>query len=320
MYQYEIMTDSAANLSDATLAQYDVTALSYHATIDGKEFACYERGRDHVAACKEYYSAMRAGAEVKTTMINVQAFIDAFEPVLQAGRDVLFIGMSSGLSGTFHAATLAAQELRADYPGRRCVAVDAMSASLGEGLNVCTAAQMRAEGKSLDEVLDWLIANRMTMHNEFTVTDLKYLRKGGRISSIVALAGTLLNIKPLLAASRQGTIVMLGKERGEKKALIQLAERLADQIVDPEHQTIGIAHCDNEMGANFLAEQIRARVNVGGIMMEYYDLCTGGHVGPGTVALFYRGCPRTLNDHTAEIKEHTATEIKDFVKDCSKGE
>jgi DegV family protein with EDD domain len=299
MYSYAIITDSASNLSDATMDQYGIRAVSYRSTISGKDFLCYVRGRDHVSACREFYAAMRAGAEVKTTMVNVQTFLDAFEQELEAGRDVLFVGISSGLSGTCHAADLAAEELRARFPGRRIEVVDSMSASLGEGLGVVEIAKMRAAGASIDAAIAYLMDTRLTMINEFTVADLKYLRRGGRISPLVALAGTLLNIKPLLAASREGTIVMLGKERGAKRALDALADRLARQIVDPEHQTIGITHCDNPEGAEYLAEQIRARVNVGGIAMEYYDLCTGAHVGPGTVALFYRGSVRELSDPAA---------------------
>ncbi len=299
MYSYAIITDSASNLSDAMMDQYGIRAVSYRSTISGKDFLCYVRGRDHVRACREFYAAMRAGAEVKTTMVNMQTFLDAFEPELEAGRDVLFVGISSGLSGTCHAAELAADELRARFPGRRIEVIDSMSASLGEGLGVVEIAKMRDAGASLDAAIAYLMDTRLTMINEFTVADLKYLRRGGRISPLVALAGTLLNIKPLLAASREGTIVMLGKERGAKRALDALADRLARQIVDPEHQTIGIAHCDNPEGAEYLAEQIRARVNVAGIVTEYYDLCTGAHVGPGTVALFYRGSVRELSDPAA---------------------
>ncbi len=296
MNKFELITDSASNLSDATLDEYGIQMISYRATISGKDFFCYIKGRDHVAACREFYAAMRGGVEVKTTMLNLHTFLEAFEPHLAAGRDVLFIAMSSGLSGTCHAAELAAEELAQRYPDRKCIVVDSMSASLGEGLNVVQAAQMRAAGKSIDEIASCLRDARLTMINEFTVTDLKYLRRGGRISPLVALAGSLLNIKPLLAASQQGTIVMLGKERGEKKALEALAERLSRQIVDPERQTIGIAHCDNPAGAEYLAAQITRRVKVGGIVTEYYDLCTGSHVGPGTVALFYRGTGRELSD------------------------
>ena len=299
MNAYAIITDSASNLSDATMDQYGIRAVSYRSTIDGKDFACYVRGRDHARASREFYAAMRAGADVRTTMVNVQTLLDAFEPELEAGRDVLFISISSALSGTFHAALLAAGELRAHYPDRTVEVVDALSASLGEGLVVVEAAKQRAAGVSLAQAAAYLRGTRLTMINEFTVADLKYLRRGGRISPLVALAGSLLNIKPLLAASREGTIAMLGKERGAKKALEALADRLARQIVDPEHQTIGIAHCDNPDGAAYLEQCIRARVNVGGVLTEYYDLCTGAHVGPGTVALFYRGTGRELSDPAA---------------------
>lgn len=296
MNQFAIITDSASNLSDSTMEQHGIRAISYRSSVSGKEFLCYVRGRDHVSACREFYAAMRAGAEIKTTMVNLQTFLDEFAIELEEGRDVLFVGISSGLSGTCHAAELAASELRLRYPDRRIEVIDSMSASLGEGLSVVRAARLRAAGRSLAETAAILRDERQSIINEFTVADLKYLRRGGRISPLVALAGSLLNIKPLLAASREGTIVMLGKERGEKKALAALAERLARQIVDPERQTIGIAHCDNPAGAEYLAAQINARVKVGGIVTEYYDLCTGAHVGPGTVALFYRGTERELSD------------------------
>lgn len=306
MHNFSIITDSASNLSDAMMDQYGIRAVSYRSVVSGKEFLCYVRGRDHVSACRAFYAAMRAGAEIKTTMVNLQTFLDEFTAELEQGRDVLFVGISSGVSGTCHAAELAADELRARYPERRIEVVDSLSASLGEGLSVLEAARLRAQGCSLAETAARLRDARMNIINEFTVGDLKYLRRGGRISPLVALAGTLLNVKPLLAASREGTIVMLGRERGEKKALTALAERLARQITDPEHQTIGIAHCDNPAGAEYLAAQIAARVKVGGIVTEYYDLCTGAHVGPGTVALFYRGIERELTDPEATPTPMTA--------------
>ena len=171
----------------------------------------------------------------------------------------------------------------------QCYVVDSLAASFGEGLMVLKLAELRKKGFSIQEARDWLEQSKLKMRQVFTVGDLHFLRRGGRLSGAAAFVGSLLNIKPLLKGNEEGQIVLNGKTRGMKKALDSLAKDLQEHIVSPETQTIAIAHCDCESDATYLADKIRSLVNVKDIIIRYYDLCTGAHVGPGTVALFYMG-------------------------------
>lgn len=286
---FEILTDSASNLTDDLLEKYGIHMLSCFYLIDDVEYPCYVPGRDYAEAGREFYHKLRNKVDIKTSLINTARLIEFFEPFLQAGRDILFSPISSGLSGTFQAAQEAARQLTERYPERKCIIVDSLGASLGEGLLLCHAAKLRNGGANIEEVQHWIEQNRLKMRQIFTVDDLHFLRRGGRLSGAAALVGSLLNIKPLLKASDKGLIAMDGKTRGRRKALDALAKNFCETVVDPAAQTIGIAHCDCEADAQYLAEKIQSTTPVGNILIRYYDLCTGAHVGPGALALFYMG-------------------------------
>ena len=282
-----IATDSASNLTDDILDQYGIEMISFTAKVDGKDFICWERGRDYEAAAHAYYDAMRAGSTPSTSLINMQTFLDFFTPFVEAGKDLLYIGMSSGLTGTVHSAANAAAELRERFPGRQIEVIDSVGASLGEGLLAVRGAQMRNEGKSLKEIIEEVRSIIPHMNHLFTVDDLVYLYRGGRISKLVKLAGGLLGIKPLLKATDQGTIEMYGKIRGRRRALDRLAEQFAETAVDPARQCVGIAHADCADDAHYLRDRIMALTDVKDVLIRQYDLCSGSHVGPGALAMFF---------------------------------
>ncbi len=286
---FEIITDSASNLTDDLLEQNNIQMISYSCLIDENEYLCHETGRDHVQTGKHFYDLLRKGSNITTSLINKTRITEFFEPILQKGKDILFTSISSGISGTFQEAKHAVQELLKKYPERQCYAVDSLAASFGEGLMVLKLAELRKKGFSIQEARDWLEQSKLKMRQVFTVGELHFLRRGGRLSGAAAFVGSLLNIKPLLKGNEEGQIVLNGKTRGMKKALDSLAKDLQEHIVSPETQTIAIAHCDCESDATYLADKIRSLVNVKDIIIRYYDLCTGAHVGPGTVALFYMG-------------------------------
>ena len=279
---YLIYTDSASNLTDEILRELDIRMISYSCSINGEETGCYEQGRDDAAFAGHFYNSMREGADVKTSLINMQNLIDRFSEPMSRGLDVLFIGMSSGVTGTMRSARLAAEELESMFPGRRCVVADPLTASLGEGMMVMQAARMR-----LDECVAYVENDRMKLMSVFTVDDLHYLKNGGRISSTAYIAGTLLNIKPILRATDDGKISMCGKVRGRRKALDTLVDCFLSKAVEPNSQTIYIAHGDCEADALYVRDEIARCIPIKGAVIKYYDVCTGCHVGPGTVALFF---------------------------------
>lgn len=288
MKTFDIYADSGANIPDEIAESNDINIISFMCNIDGEERACYSKGVPSREMALKFYAAMREGCETSTSLINAQRFADEIAPSLEAGRDVVITTISSGISGTYKQACEAAEQSMAKYPGRKVHVFDAFNASMGEGLFALAAARMRESGKSFEETCGWLEDNRLNMHSVFTVSDLKYLRRGGRISATKAIAGTLLNIKPVLIAGPNGTIEMRETVRGRRKALTRLAEMFAEEVTDAANQTVSICHADCEEDAAFLADLIREK-GAKDIITEVYDICTGSHVGPGTVALFFMG-------------------------------
>lgn len=287
---FQVMTDTSANLPTELAKQNDVTVIPLQYFVNGARHTCLDtEGFDG----ETFYGAMREGAEITTSQINPQLYIDMMKPVLQRGLDILFVGMSSGISGSFHCAEIAAMELLSDFPERTIRLVDTLGASLGEGLLVLKAIRDKVSGLSLEDVYQKLMDLRHRLCNIFTVDDLKYLKKGGRLSNLSFIVGTLLQIKPLLKGNDEGKIVAFAKLRGRKKALEELAKRYDEYVVDAEEQTVGIAHADCPEDAAYLAEMLRRNHPPKEILTVGYEPVTGSHVGPGTLALFFEareGC------------------------------
>ena len=245
---------------------------------------------------KEYYDAVRAGADVKTGLVSSGDFEDLFRSILEAGDNILYFSLSKNISGTYNSARIAAEELSESFPDRKIRLIDALNASLAQGILAIYASEMRAKGMSLDETADILATYPAKMNGVFTVGDLKYLSKTGRISSSAALVGNLLSIKPILRGNKDGFIVQFKKCRGRKSALNTLVSLVCDNIVNPEEQIIGIAHADAYEDSLYVMEEIRKRVKLRGFINTSYDYCTGSHVGPDTIALFFMAKDRELGE------------------------
>ncbi len=222
--KFDIFADSSANLTEEMIAEYGIKIISYVCTCDGKEVICYKGGATFAQNAKQFYSAMSRGAEVSTSLITAERFIQELEPSLIAGKDVLLFTISSQVSGTNAQAVQAAEELMKKYRGRRIYVADSANSSLGEGLLIVQAAKLREMGEDIQTCFKWVENNKFRMNSYFTVADLKYLRKGGRISSVAAIAGTLLGIKPVLKADGNGRISLCGKVKGRRKSIAELAE------------------------------------------------------------------------------------------------
>ena len=304
MKAFDIYVDSGANIPQALAKSRDIHVISYHMTVNGEDRICYEEGVAFEETAKRFYDDMRAGAEVKTSLLNAQTFYDALLPSLQAGRDAILFTISSGISATNKQAQEAGKLLEADHPGSKVYVIDSENASMGEGLLALKTADLRDLGESAETCAKWARENSFKTNSYLTVGDLKYLKRTGRISTTLAIAGTLLNIKPVLRAdgSANTKIVFYGKERGRKKALMALAEAYKERAFEHEKQTVAICHGDCKEDAEYLAGLIR-EIGAAEIVIEYYDLCTGSHVGPGTVALFFFGKDRRGNLPTPEAEK-----------------
>ena len=282
----QLFTDTSANLPVEIIDEYGIEVVPFSYTIDGVEYIP-EREFDG----KAFYAAMRAGSEVKTSMVNAGTFIERFKTALDAGKDVLYIGMSGGISGTANAALMAKQELDEEYPDRKIVVIDTLAASLGEGLFVIKAAEQLKDGVALDAIEEAIRAQVPSMCQSFTVDDLKYLKNTGRVSGAAAIIGNVLSIHPILIGDYEGKIVVKAKVRGMKRTLDALAERYAELALS-KTETIGIAHADNEEGKAYLVQRLRDKGLTGKCLSVCYEPVTGSHVGPGTVALFFFGADR----------------------------
>ena len=282
----QLFTDTSANLPVEIIDEYGIKVVPFSYTIDGVEYIP-EREFDG----KAFYAAMRAGSAVKTSMVNAGTFIERFKTALDAGKDVLYIGMSGGISGTANAALMAKQELDEEYPDRKIVVIDTLAASLGEGLFVIKAAEQLKDGVALDKIEENIRAQVPSMCQSFTVDDLKYLKNTGRVSGAAAIIGNVLSIHPILIGDYEGKIVVKAKVRGMKRTLDALAERYAELALS-KTETIGIAHADNEEGKAYLVQRLRDKGLTGKCLSVCYEPVTGSHVGPGTVALFFFGTDR----------------------------
>ena len=276
-----VMTDNAANLPQELRAQYGITELCLTYTIDGEPVDVTAPFDGYA-----YYEAMRKGAEVKTSMITPLAAREAMEPVLAAGDDVLYAGLSGGVSGTCWGVSVVAQELQERFPDRDIRVLDTRGASLGEGLIVLEAAHMAQQGADMDAIAARVRELSGKMRQHFMVDDLKFLRKGGRLSGAAALAGTLLQIKPILQGDPEGKIVVLCKERGRKKAMDQLI-RLYNDMVEDKSAPVGISHAAAPSEALHLTTALRESGCTGEILSVCHEPVTGAHVGPGMLALYF---------------------------------
>jgi DegV family protein with EDD domain len=283
---FHIFTDLAANLPEELVAQYNLDIIPLICELDGQPVDV-SQGFDG----KDFYDRMRAGAMTKTAMPPLGLFLDKFREVLERGEDILYIGMSSGISGTIGLAKTVARELEEEFPERTVAVVDTRAASLGEGLHVIRAAQMRAEGATLEEARASAEEGSDHIWQVFTVEDLEYLRRGGRLYSVTAKVGNLLNVKPILMGDDHGRIVVRHMNVGRRRSLDTLVSKYAENCPD-KSQPVGLAHADTEKDMEYVVDKLRKAGCTGQIYTVLYEPVTGSHVGPGTVALFFYGTHR----------------------------
>ena len=287
---FVLLTDSSADLSAEMVRELDIQVLPLTFTLNETNYCNYPDNRDmdpHL-----FYEKLRAGEVATTAAVNMAQYTEMLEPLLQAGQDVLVLAFSSGLSATFQSSRLAVEELLEKYPSRRLYTVDTLCASMGQGLLVYLAARKRQEGASIEEVRDWAEANKQSICHKFTVDDLHFLKRGGRISTTTAMVGSMLNIKPVLHVDKEGRLVSIAKARGRQASLKALVDQMEQTAIDPHSQTVFISHGDCLEDAQTVAQMVRERFGVRNSWINYIGPVIGAHSGPGTLALFYVGTER----------------------------
>ena len=284
MKEYVIFTDSCCDVSPELLAQWGVPYANMTFSFDGED-------KEYIntdITDKEFYDRMRQGACAKTAAINADTFANAFKPILEEGKDILYIAFSSGLSTTVNSAHMAADDLKESYPDRKIVIVDTLAASAGGGLMVYMAVAKKNEGASIEEnaaYIESLIPQHCIW---FTVDDLEYLKRGGRVSPLVAFAGSVLGIKPILQMDSEGHLVKVGTARGRKKAIEALANKYAELSYEEKNTPIFVSHADCEEDAKQLVNLL-AQHGAEVTLLTEIGPVIGAHAGPGTIALFFIG-------------------------------
>lgn len=289
MSDYVISTDSTCDLPYSFLNEHDVLVHALEYT-DGT--TTNEDGPS--TDLQQFYQNMRNGIQYMTNASNPVRITKTFRSVLDEGKDILHIGFSSGLSSSFNNAAIVANDLAEEYPDRKIIALDSLAASMGQGLLVYYACKKKEKGASIDEVADWLKENFLHACHQFTVDDLKYLMRGGRVSKVSWLLGTLINIKPVLHVDDEGHLIPVAKVRGRKKSLTTLVDNMEATMGSyrDKNEVILISHCDCYEDAKFVGDLITERFGFTNIVYNYINTVIGSHSGPGTVALFFLGDKR----------------------------
>lgn len=286
---FEIVTDSSANLPQALIKEHNIHVLSLSYYIDEEEFCSYVPGEENDLSY--FYEKLHGKSHIRTSLVNTEDASIKMEELLQGKKDILYIGFSSGLSGTFQSVSLACNDLKEKYPDAKIICVDTLSATMGQGLLVYYACMKRKEGQSIEEIAGWIEENKLKMCHEVMVEDLFFLKRGGRISAAAAVFGTALSVKPLIRVNEQGCLEVPGKTRGRKKAFDEMLRQLREKVVNPEEQFFGIAHADCEADALYIKEKLE-EMNPKAIFVEKMEPVIASHTGPGCVMIAYLGTHR----------------------------
>lgn len=284
---FQIITDSCCDFPTPMYGQLGLTFVPLTVEFRGNTFD--DKNDDTL---KDMYQGLRAGEVAKTSAVNPSRWSQAMEKALAAGKDVLVLAFSSGLSTTYQSAVIAAEELKDEYPDRKIQVIDTLCASMGQGLLVWYACKKRDEGLSLDEVAQWVLDNRLHLCHWFTVDDLMYLKRGGRISAATALVGTMLQIKPLLHVDDEGHLINMTKTRGRKAAIDAMVKKAQELGAGYDNSTMFISHGDCLSDAEYLSRQLKEKCGVKDVVISYVGAVIGSHSGPGTLALFFLGSHR----------------------------
>ena len=286
MREYVITTDNTADLPYSYYKQHDIEYMYLTYQMEGETY-----GKQDEMEFKDFYERMRKGSMPTTSQVNSEEAKEVLRPLLIQGKDILHLAFSSGLSGSYNSVRMAAEELREEFPERKIVVIDSLCASLGEGLFVDKAVEMKEEGKSLEENAAWLEEHKLNFCHVFTVDDLFHLHRGGRVSKVAAVVGTMISLKPLLHVDNEGHLIPLKNVRGRRKSLSGLVTMMEERIGDwkDKNTKIFISHGDCQEDAEYVAKLVREKFGYETFLINTIGATIGAHAGPGTVALFFLG-------------------------------
>jgi len=281
---YRIVTDTCCDFPETMYDELQLAVVPLTLNFRGQE-----HNRFSEVFIKEMYAGMRSGEAGSTAAVNPDGWAGIIEPVLAAGQDVLVLAFSSGLSTTYQSAVIAATELAEKYPDRKINVVDTLCASLGQGLFVWHACRKRDAGMTLEELTAWCEDNKLNLCHWFTVDDLMFLKRGGRVSAATALVGTMLQIKPVMHVDNEGHLIKVGTARGRKASLNALVAKMGETVLPDVNDTVFICHGDCMEDAEYVAAKVKEKYGVKEVFIYYTGAVIGSHSGPGTMALFYLG-------------------------------
>ena len=284
---YRIITDNCCDFPADMYTDLDLNVIPLTVRFQGKEVSQYTE-----KWLKKMYEGLRQGEDATTAAANPAGWEEVIEPVLADGKDALVLAFSSGLSTTYQSAVIAAAELSEKYPDRKIRVVDTLCASLGQGLLVWYACQKRNEGMGFEELADWCENNKLNLCHWFTVDDLMFLKRGGRVSAATALVGTMLQIKPVMHVDDEGHLIKVSTARGRKASINELAKKLGETGIPGANDTAFICHGDCKEDAEYLANLLKEKYGIKDVFIYYTGAVIGSHSGPGTLALFFMGNKR----------------------------
>lgn len=287
MNEFVIVSDSTVDLPKEYLQSKQVPIISLSYIMDGVTYEEMD-GLSH----KEFFEKLRAGSLPTTSQINPEQAREALEPFAKEGKDILYIGFSSGLSGSYNSVRMAAEDLKEEYPDINIIAIDSLCACMGEGLLLYKALELKEHGMSMEEIAKWVKANKLHICHNVTVDDLNHLHRGGRISKTTAVVGSMIKIKPIIHMSDEGKLVVIGKERGRKKSLVSIVDRMEKQMQGYDNDIVMITHGDCIEDAEFVKKQVEERFGIHNVMINGIGSVIGSHTGAGVVAVFFMGDKR----------------------------
>ena len=287
MNEFVIVSDSTVDLPKEYLQAKQVPIISLSYIMDGVTYEEMD-GLSH----KEFFEKLRTGSLPTTSQINPEQAREALEPLAKEGKDILYIGFSSGLSGSYNSVRMAAEDLKEEYPDINIITIDSLCACMGEGLLLYKALQLKERGMSMKEIVEWVEANKLHICHNVTVDDLNHLHRGGRISRTTAVVGSMIKIKPIIHMSDEGKLVVIGKERGRKKSLISIVDRMEKQMQGYDNDIVMITHGDCIEDAEFVKKQVEERFGIHNVMINGIGSVIGSHTGAGVVAVFFMGDKR----------------------------
>ena len=287
MNEFVIVSDSTVDLPKEYLQAKQVPIISLSYIMDGVTYEEMD-GLSH----KEFFEKLRTGSLPTTSQINPEQAREALEPLAKEGKDILYIGFSSGLSGSYNSVRMAAEDLKEEYPDINIITIDSLCACMGEGLLLYTALELKERGMAMKEIVEWVEANKLHICHNVTVDDLNHLHRGGRISRTTAVVGSMIKIKPIIHMSDEGKLVVIGKERGRKKSLISIVDRMEKQMQGYDNDIVMITHGDCIEDAEFVKKQVEERFGIHNVMINGIGSVIGSHTGAGVVAVFFMGDKR----------------------------